>query len=182
MTDRDIVQLFLDRNEEAIQAADEKYGRQMSTLARRILPSQEDAEECCSDTLLKLWNSIPPDIPRKLYSYVMQIIRRTALDRLDWITAKRRHAEVIPITEELENILCEPAKNMDEDEILKKIEAFLDTQEKKNRILFVRRYFYSDTIEQIAEEFGMSRNNVSVTLHRIRSRLRDYLEKEGVYL
>ena len=122
MTDRDIIQLFLDRNEEAIQAADEKYGRQMNTLAMRILHSQEDAEECCSDTLLKLWKSIPPDIPCKLYSYIMQILRRTALDRLDWITAKRRHAEVIPITEELENILCEPAKSMDADEIMKKMD------------------------------------------------------------
>ena len=182
MTERDIIRLFLDRNEEAIQAVDEKYGRQMNILARHILHSQEDAEECCNDTLLKLWNSIPPDIPRRLYSYIMQILRRTALDRLDWIMAKKRHSEVIPITEELENILCEPAKNMDEEEILKKIEAFLDAQGKKNRILFVRRYFYSDTIEQIAEEYGMSRNNVSVTLHRIRGRLRDYLEKEGVNL
>ena len=135
MTERDIIRLFLDRNEEAIQAVDEKYGRQMNILARHILHSQEDAEECCNDTLLKLWNSIPPDIPRRLYSYIMQILRRTALDRLDWIMAKKRHSEVIPITEELENILCEPAKNMDEEELLNfikgiKLDTLVDNLEK----------------------------------------------------
>ncbi len=182
MTDQEIIHLFLARNEDGITAVYEKYGKKILSLADHILRNSQDAEECLNDTILKLWNSIPPTRPVSLSSYVLQICRRRALDQLDWARAKKRSAEVVSITEELEN--CLPAADIGENtgELLKLIDEFLDSQSVKNRIMFVRRYWYSDTVEELAERFGMNPNSVRVNLHRIRKKLREYLEKEGIQL
>ena len=117
-----------------------------------------------------------------LGAYVLQICRRKALDQLDWIRAKKRSAEVISITEELENCLPAADGGEDEGELLNLIDEFLDSQPAKSRIMFVRRYWYSDTVEELAERFGMNSNSVRVNLHRVRKKLREYLEKEGIQL
>ena len=182
MTDQEIIHLLLARNEDGITAVHEKYGNKILSLADHILRNRQDAEECLNDTILKVWNSIPPTIPVSLSAYILQICRRRALDQLDWAQAKKRNAEVISITEELEN--CLPAADNSENagELLSLIDEFLDSQPARNRIMFVRRYWYSDTVEELAERFGMNPNSVRVNLHRVRKKLRQYLEKEGIQL
>ena len=178
--DKEIIKLYLSRDEEAISVTKRKYGKQIFFLARHLLGSAEEAEECQNDTLLKAWNTIPPFIPNNLKAYLMRVCRSLACDRIDWKRAKKRDAELVAITEELENCLPDSRTVDDGKEIREAIEGFLRKEEKENRIIFVRRYWYAQTTEEIARYMGKKASNVRVILHRMRKRLKEYLEKEGI--
>ncbi len=184
MNDSGIIRLFFKRDNDAIKYASEAYGTKMQYMAANMLGSKEDAEECVNDTLMKVWDTIPPNHPDNLAAYMFTICRNIALNKINWKNAKKRYAEVISLTEELEN--CIPDKGLvgggqaEDDYLSEVISTFLAGISKEKRTMFVRRYWYSDDIDTIADMFGYSKSKVKVTLHRVRKELKKYLEKEGV--
>lgn len=184
MEDKQIVELFFCRDEDAIRETDAKYGIKLLRTAMKILVSCEDAEECKNDTYLKAWNAIPPSSPTFLFAYLAKICRRLSLNRIDWQNAKKRGAEVISLTDEL--IACIPADNADvtwnDEETGQLISRFLEQQPKEKRQMFVRRYWYMDSNPEIAKRFGRSVTSVETELFRMRKKLKNYLEKEGIWL
>ena len=165
MEDTAIIRLFQERSQQAIAELSQKYGKLCQRLSRRILNNEEDAKECVNDTWLGVWNSIPPQTPNPLVSYVCRITRNLSVKRLRHNMAAKRNSYYDVSLAELEE--CIPAAQE------------LDTG---NRVMFVKRYWYAESVAQIAETFGMKENSVSVKLMRLRKKLRKKLEKEGVVL
>ena len=184
MDDNIILDLFFSRNEDAIRRTNEAYGRRLSSLAYNIVKNNEDAEECVNSTYMRAWNTIPPQRPAYFFAYLAKICRRLAFDRLDWNHAAKRHAEVVSLSQELD--LCIPdIRNSDEmsmRDLGQLLDSFLRSLDRENRIIFMRRYWYADSVSQIADRFGLSQNAVSMRLTRCREKLRTYLEKEGVHV
>lgn len=184
MEDANIISLYFRRNEQAIQETEKAYGRRLRVLSNRILPSREDAQECVNDTYLETWKTIPPQKPTYFYAFLAAICRNLSLNRLDWNLAAKRHAEVVSLTQEME--LCIPDSRQDEvlnrQEIRDVLNAFLSTLSTENRLIFLRRYLYVDTVAQIAARYGISESKVKTQLHRTRKKLQTYLAKEGIAL
>lgn len=182
MEDRDIIELFWKRDSQAIQAVREKYGRLLETLAERLLDSRQDAEECVNDACLNAWNAIPPERPRHLAAYLSCICRNLAMNRLKWERAQKRNAPVVALTTELET--CVPDRLREGElagrELGELLTKFLEAQPKPARLVFLRRYWYGDSIREIALRYGFTESKVKTTLLRTRERLRAYLEKEGI--
>ena len=154
------------------------------SLSRRILDNEEDAKECVNDTWLGVWNSIPPQTPNPLVSYVCRITRNLSVKRLRHNMAAKRNSYYDVSLAELEE--CIPAAQeqepWEEQEVTKVLERFLRELDTGSRVMFVKRYWYAESVAQIAETFGMKENSVSVKLMRLRKKLRKKLEKEGVVL
>ena len=185
MEDSKIIELFFSRSEQAIAELAYKYGGICKKIAFNILSNLEDAEECVNDACLGAWNSIPPQEPKPLITYICKITRNLALKRYRYNTAQRRNSFFNMSLSELEECIPAYSENLQlctEDNLTEIIENFLDTLDKKSRIMFVKRYWYAEPIKSIAEEFGMTTNHISVKLLRIRNKMRVYLEKEGVVL
>ena len=170
MDDKQIINLFFQRDEDAINAVDEKYGSKLNALAANMLQSREDGLECVNDTYMKAWNSIPPARPEYLFAFLAASARNIAIDMIRKNNAGKRQAKVVELTKELEECIGEMLSH------------FLETVDKNKRIIFLRRYWYSDSIKDISERMQMSESAVKVTLHRTRKELRRYLESEGLYL
>ena len=182
MDDGRIVELFFGRSEQAVAELSEKYGALCMKIAAGILGDSRDAEECVNDAFLAAWNAMPPERPGNLTAYVCRITRNLALKRYHANTAKKRNSAYDVALEELEG--CFPASGSVEEEsdaaeTAERINGFLKTLDRKSRIMFVRRYWYADTVEEIAARMGTGRHYVSVRLSRTRAALRRYLEKEG---
>ena len=183
MEDEQIIQLFTQCSGQAVSELSNKYGRVCTQVARNILSDPRDAEECINDAYLAVWNTIPPQNPHPLLSYVCRIVRNLALKKYHSLTAQKRDSTYHIALDELKNCLSSPdtAGNLLEArELVKGLNCFLGTLEQKNRIIFVRRYWYADAIGDIARKMGMTRHNVTVRLSRIRERLKKYLEGEGL--
>lgn len=182
MDDAAIIELFWAKNQDAITETDRSYGRQLHSLAQRIVLNHEDAEESVSDTYLKAWDTIPPRKPNHLFAYLAKICRHFALGKLDWRNAARRKAEVVSLTQEMENCIPDSHRDaiMDGKELGRILNAFLRTQSQENRMVFLRRYWYADTVSEIAQRYGISESAVMTRLSRTRSRLAAYLKKEGI--
>ena len=183
MEDSKIIELFFDRSEEAITELSEKYGKVCKSVAENILNNQRDSEECVNDAFLAVWNTIPPQKPEHLLSYVCRIVRNLAIKKYHANTAQKRNSIYDVALDEIKE--CFPSFVSVEDEIesgefSKVIDRFLESMDKQNKILFVRRYYYSDSIEELAELFRTSKHNISVRLSRMRKKLKKYLIKEGV--
>lgn len=180
MTDSDIIRLYFARDEKAIAATRETYGSYCMTIARDILGNEQDAEECVSDTYLKLWNSIPPDEPRSLKAYAATVIRRLSINRYHQIRAARRNGGIELVFEELEN--CIPAPEEAASELPELLNEFLAGLRPTDRRLFVRRYWYAMMPAELAEKEGMTVNAVTVRLYKTRNKLRAFLEERGYQL
>ena len=182
MEDEKIIALFFDRNEEAIRQTDASYGRRLNALAVHVLQNQQDAQECVSDTYLKTWETVPPRKPNHFFAYLATICRHFAFGRLDWNNAAKRKAEVVSLTNEMES--CIPDRTRDTQlegrELGRLLNAFLHTLNKENRMVFLRRYWYADTVAQIAQRYGISEGAVMTRLHRTREKLRAFLAEEGI--
>ena len=182
MEDSKIIELFFARNEDAIKHTDDTYGRRLYHLADNIVHNGQDAEESVSDTYLKAWDTIPPHRPKYFFAYIAKICRHFALDKLDWENAAKRNAEVVSLTQEME--LCIPDTGRDRElagkELGMILDAFLRTLTPENRVVFLRRYWYVDTIAEIAVRYGISESAVQMRLNRTRAKLCTYLEKEGI--
>ena len=183
MEDSQIVQLYWERDARAIPASAEAYGTYCHAIAFNFTLNHEDAEECVSDTYLGVWNSIPPQRPAPLRTYVCRIARNLAAKRYHANTAQKRGSGYDLALDELDGIV--PARGGVEEavaarELAALINAFLDTLRYEDRYLFMRRYWYADPLREIARTAGMSYGAAAVRLHRVREKLRNYLLKEGV--
>ena len=184
MEDQLIIKLFFERSEDAISELDMKYGKMCNRLANKILHSEQDVEECINDAYLALWNTIPPQEPNPLLAYVYRIVKNTALKKYRTNTAQKRNNYYDMILEEVDEFLT--VNETVETEILAKeiskhINIFLGQIKYKDRIMFVQRYWFCYSIEEIAEALGVRKNYIAVHLHRTREKLRDYLKAEGFY-
>lgn len=182
MEDAKIIALFFARNEQAVKETDTAYGRKLFVLSNNILGNREDAEESVSDTYMETWKSIPPKSPKCFYAFLASICRNMSFNRLDWRLAAKRNAEVVTLTQEME--MCIPdsrqSAEMDRRELRRILEAFLESLSKENRLIFLRRYLYVDTVAEIAARYGISESKVKTQLHRTRAKLHTYLAKEGI--
>ena len=180
--DQTIIQLYWERNEEALVETAEKYGSFCRSIAENILHNSEDAKECVNDTYLKTWNSIPSNRPRIFPAFLGRIVRNLAFDRYDHLTASKRGGGQIDVElDELEECIpdasTEPGR--DESDLSEAINDFVGSLPERNRIVFVMRYWYTDSIPDIALELHMTESNVSAVLSRLRNRLRTLLTERG---
>ena len=182
MDDKNIIELFWKRNENAISEAQVKYRNYLYKIAYGILSSHEDSEECLNDTFHRAWNSIPPNKPTKLSVYLAKILRRVALDRLDYNNAAKRSSSAMLIFEEAEDFLPDPTQNYsipDEIALKSAINKFLEDLPRITRIIFVKRYFHFEAVKDISKQLRLTESNVKTTLLRTRKKFKEYLEKEG---
>ena len=183
MTDGEIVEMYLARDEEALRHTSEKYGGRLRALALGILEDMLAAEECENDTYLAAWDSIPPHEPRDyLFAYLARITRHISLDRCRRRSREKRPAHVEELTAELTD--CLPAGDSPEEKLVAKelagaISAWLRTLPAEKRTLFLRRYWYGDGVSALAKGMGWGESRVKTALHRLRKGLREHLEKEG---
>lgn len=184
MEDSSIVELYWERDERAVDATAEKYGEKLFHLAENMLHAREDAEECVNDTYLRTWNSIPTNRPDRFFAYLAKICRNLALNRIEHMNAKKRAADVMEFSAELEMCIPDPSdgRRVDSEEIGKALSDFLRTLPKQQRLIFMRRYWYSESVKAIAQRYGISESKVKTTLFRTRTRLRKYLEREDITL
>lgn len=180
MDDAQIIELFFERSETAITQTQEKYGRASFSVARRILSDDRDAEECVSDACLRLWRSIPPERPQSLYSYLMRITRNLALDRLSYHTAEKRNTALESAFEELEACLPAESDITEQTEFRRILNSFLRSLPRSSRIYFIRRYWYGESIREIAQACRCGEEKVKSSLFRTRNSLRNALVKEGI--
>lgn len=183
LQEQQIIGKLFARSEDAFSDMEEVYGKLCSRLIGQILnQDQEDVKECMNDVYLGVWNTIPPEKPQSLQAYICKIARNLALKRLEYHTSQKRHGTVLSLQEELDACLP-PAKNdYDELELAEIMNQFLETLDTESRALFVRRYWYAEPIEELAADFGYSKNHISVKLGRIRKKLKKYLEQEEIYV
>lgn len=185
MEDGKIVELFFLRSEQAIVELSDKYGSILTGIAEHILNNRLDAEECVNDAYLGVWKTVPPQRPDPLLTYVCRIVRNLALKKYHENTAQKRNSVYDVALDEL--LDCIPSSFSVEDEVAAReaagiINGFLGTLDRQSRILFVRRYWRADSMEELAALVGQSRHYVSVRLSRIRKALKQYLKKEGIAL
>ena len=174
MEDLQIIDLFFTRNEQAIKETDAKYGRLCFSVANKILENDEDSEECVNDTYLRAWNEIPP--------FLCKITRILSLKKLEFSNAMKRTSSIVVSFEELEGVLQDEriAPGTEAVELGVLISNFLRREKADARNVFLRKYLFFDTVEEIAERFGMNENTIKSMLFRTRNRLREYLRKEGI--
>ena len=186
MDDEMIVQLYLERNEQAIPETETKYGNYCTSIANNILGNKEDAEECVNDTYFNTWNAIPPHRPKVLSTFLGKIVRNLAFNKYKYYTAEKRGgSEIDLVLEELADCISskdDVEQAYEYSELVSDINTFLGELSEEKRNIFVCRYWYADSISDIAERYKMSKGAVSMVLNRIRNRLHDYLEKRGYEL
>ena len=182
LDDKTIIQHYWDRNECAISETDEKYGAFCCSIAENILENKEDAKECVNDTYLKTWNSLPPHWPKIFPAFIGRIVRNLAFNRYNSErTLKRGGGQISIALDELDECIPDKCSDFvcDESELSEVIDSFLDTLSKKNRQIFVLRYWYTENISYISRIMNMTENNVSVVLNRLRKKLHKYLSERG---
>ena len=182
INDDRIISLFEQRDEQALAETASMYGTLCRSVARNILGSPEDAEECFA--LLTAWNAIPPAHPQSLRAYILRLVHNHAVNRWNAAKAQKRGGSQLPAAlDELSEVLAARESVEDENErheLLEGITQFLRGLPKQQRDLFVRRYWYAATVSELSALFSMTENHVKVTLSRIRKRLQNYLRKEGL--
>ena len=186
MDDNSIIQLYWDRDDQAITATAEKYGRYCKAIARNILNSEEDAEECVNDTYLNAWNSMPTHWPEQLATFLGKITRNLAFNRYKYNhTEKRGGGEITFVLDELADSISDTddvEQIIDRQELIKVINSFVRSLSANKRNIFVRRYWYADSVAEIAHDNGMLQGTVSKTLERTRKQLKAYLTERGFEL
>lgn len=183
MEDNMIIDLYWARNEQAIEESKRKYDRALTKISYNILNSPEDSEECVSDTYVKAWNAIPPDKPFSLFAYLGRITRNISINLWHKNHAEKRNGAGDVLLSELEE--CIPSNNSTEqtvevNELSRIISDWLFSLSKRDRLLFIRRYWYGDSIDDLSKSFAQSKSAVSGRLFRMRNKLKLKLEKEGI--
>ena len=183
MEDRDIVALYLQRNEKAILHTQKKYGSFLKGFAKGFLGNAQDAQETENDTYLRAWNAIPPDTPERLRPYLAKIARRLCIDKIRNNTAEKRGGGAyIESLDELKDCVTDgvsPADAAEANALKSAIDSFLETLDERQRNIFVQRYFYAYSISLIADYHKITENNVKVILFRLRGALKNHLVQEG---
>lgn len=184
MEDDEIVELYLARDEMAINRTSEKYGGKLRSLAYRVCKEMTTAEECENDTYLKAWNSIPPHAPKTyLFSFLAKITRCIAIDRVKAETRQKRSVQLLEFTQEIEESipsLCNVEDQFDGAALGKAISDFLRTLNIEKRCVFLRRYWFMDSISAISKRYSISEGKIKSMLFRTKKALCDFLIKEGL--
>ena len=185
MDDEKIIELFFERDQQAIRELDIKYGKICHNLSYNIVNSRRDAEECVNDAYLGAWNAIPPARPDPLLSYIVKIVRNISI-KIYWKKGAAKRNSIYTIAmQEIETCIADKKTVEDEmeaRELARIIESFLDTLTAKERIIFMRRYAYMDPYADIAKRVGISEKNVSVRLTLIRQKMKQYLIEREVFV
>ena len=183
--DEKIIEMFFERSEQGIRELDIKYGKICHNLSYNIVNSRQDAEECVNDAYLGVWNAIPPTRPNPLLSYIVKIVRNISL-KIYWRKeAAKRSGHYKIALEEIEGYIADQKTVEDEIEVrelTRIIGEFLDTLTLENRVIFMRRYWFADSYNDIAEFMGLSEKNISVRLTRIREKMKQYLIEREVFV
>ena len=187
MEDKEIVRLFLQRSEAALSETEIKYSRYCYSIAYGILKNDEDASECVNDALAAAWNAIPPAEPSVLRTFLGKITRNLSLHALEKMTAEKRGLGQVPLAlSELEECIPDTSPNVGEivedKAITQVINSFLSKLDIEKRKIFMRRYWYASSLEEIASDYGMTVSKVKSILFRLRKKLKRELEKEGILL
>ncbi len=186
MDDRDIIELYRSRDERAITLTAQKYGSYCIAIASNILSDRQDVEECISDAYLQLWDSVPPNIPDDMAAYLGKIVRNLAFNRYKHNTAHKRGGGEMPAVLDELSFLVSGKEDVEQAvsrrELADAIDGFLDTLSPAKRAVMVSRYWYSDSVNDIAKRYKMRPGAVSMTLNRLRRKLRDYLTERGFEL
>ena len=182
MDDRKIIELFQKRDEEAIRQTELKYGKLSRGIAAHILSNREDAEECVNDALLGLWNAIPPAEPEHFPAFFSKITRNLALKKYAFLNREKRSREITVSLSELEEIIPDERVSADfsGEALGKLISGFLRGEKEDARNVFIRKYFYFDSVKEIAGKYRFTESKVKNMLFHTRNRLREYLRREGV--
>ena len=186
MDDNGIIQLYWDRNDQAISATSEKYGHYCKAIAKNILNNEEDAEECVNDTYLNAWNSMPTHWPEQLSTFLGKITRNLSFNKYKHNHAEKRgRGEITLVLEELTDCVSDTdnvEQMIDRQELVKAINSFVRNLSLEKRNIFVCRYWYSDSVSKIAKDYGMLQGSVSKILERTRKQLKVYLAERGFEL
>ena len=182
MNDQKIIELLFARSEVALTHLQSKFEKYCHTVAYNILGSDFDANECVNDTYLGVWNSIPPTRPNNLMAFVCKITRNLSLKRLEAMTRQKRSAQMLLSFDELADVLSDEsiAHDVSDGEIARLISDFLREEREDSRNVFIRKYYFFDSIADIAARYSFSESKVKNMLHRTRTKLKAYLIKEGV--
>ena len=181
--DEKIIEMFFGRSEQGIRELDIKYGKVCHKLSYNIVNSRQDADECVNDAYLGAWNTIPPAKPNPLLTYICKIVRNISLKIYYRKEAAKRNSTIA--MEEIEACIADPntvEAEIEARELARIIESFLDTLTVENRVIFMRRYWFSDSCKDIAEFVGLSEKNISVRLTRIRQKMKSYLAEREVFV
>ena len=183
MEDEKIVSLYWERKEQAITESSQKYGTYCHSIARNILQNHSDAEECVNDTWLRAWNAMPPHRPSLLSTFLGKITRNLSFDLYKKLhRQKRGGGQFLLVLDELAECVSgnsDPELVLRERELAEDLNQFLSSLPGEKQHMFILRYWYADSIPTIAKRFAISENNVSVSLNRIRKKLKDYLIERG---
>lgn len=185
MKDASIVGLYWERSEKAIKETDIKYGKLCNRLANNILNNECDAEECVNDSYLTVWNSIPDERPDNFSAFLCRIVKNLSFKKLERITAQKRKPEVLVSLNELQDCISSPSdteSGYDAIQLGIIISFFLKAQNETNRNIFVRRYWYYDSVKDIAADYGFKEKKISNILFETRKKLKQFLEQEGYHI
>jgi RNA polymerase sigma-70 factor (ECF subfamily) len=183
LTDSEIIDLYLKRSENAINETAKQYGSYCQAIAMNILHNKEDSEEVVNDTYMSLWNQIPPELPKIFSAYIGKITRNLSLKKYQTRKAQKRGGdESVLLFSELDMCIpsdCSVENEIDSRNLAQEIDNFLNSIKKNDRNYFVNRYWYAESIPQIAKRFNISESKVKMSLHRTRKKLKIHLEKRG---
>ena len=180
MQDSEILDLFFARDETAITETDNKYGNRLCGISRNITVNEQDAEECVNDTYVAAWNQIPPMRPDNYFAWLCRVVRNISYTLFHKNTAQKRTANVVSLDEELSELIPDTSEvPRNENRLGEAIDRFLREQNKDTQYLFIRRYFYADSLSVLSSLTGMSESGIAMRLMRVRKKLKAYLEKEG---
>ena len=181
--DREIVRMFTERDQKAIELVSERYGSYLLSVCENVLGSREDSEECLNDAYMRVWNSIPPNRPNNLKAYMARLARAAAIDRYRYLKREKRGGTEAPEPiDELAEILSDGRTTEEEaeaDELAAAFDRFLETLPDRERVCFMKRYYFSEPVPRIAAELGVPVSTMYGTLSTILKKLRGSLEKEG---
>lgn len=182
--DTRIIELYFERDEQAIKETDLKYGKLCHSIAYNILNNYEDSEECVNDTYSGAWNTIPPTRPNNFAAFICRIARNLALKKLEMLTRQKRSQGILVSLAELEEIMPDESieNNVSNEEIGKIVSKFLKSEKEDIRNVFIRKYYFFDSIKDIAKRYSFTESKVKNMLYHTRIKLRDYLVKEGVVI
>ena len=182
MNDLSIIELYFARDEEAIKQTDIKYGKLCHSVAYNILNNNEDSEECVNDTYIGVWNAIPPTRPNNFMAFVCKITRNLSLKRLEAMSRQKRSQAILVSLDELAEVLSDEsiADGVSDEDIGKLISDFLRNEKSEIRDVFIRKYYFFDSIGDIARRYDFTESKVKNMLHHTRTKLKDFLIKEGI--
>ena len=182
MDDRSIIALYWERDESAIAKTAEKYGKYLYTVSKNIVSVHEDAEECVQDTYKSTWDTIPPNKPDIFKAFLTKLTRRISISRVRYLSADKRSGYNM-VFDELENSLADFSldEHIEKAEISRVLNAFVGSLRQNDREVFVLRYFYFESVRDIANRFGASENKIKSQLFRLRKKLAENLKKEGIF-